>query len=261
MAQTTEKLNLKKPSPEDFYNIEDFNENFQKIDDFAKRKDSEISPITKGGTGGTTTSQAANNLMVKSIGYGITINENDDLNSYINVGNYICPLTVIAQSLSNCPITSAFNMTVSLGNGSTSYLIQELTHFITGVKYFRSYSGNTKEWGDWKVVYSTANKPTPADIGAAKVALGSYTGNGNSGSTKPCKLTINPTTKMIYIISEYGWDTLVVLRNSNIAEVRNSGGYEIAHCTWTDNEFSWYSSNAEQQLNESGIVYNYILIG
>lgn len=39
MAINTEFLGLKKPSQEDFYNIDDFNENFQKIDDFAKRKD------------------------------------------------------------------------------------------------------------------------------------------------------------------------------------------------------------------------------
>ena len=39
MAENTKNLNLKKPAPEDFYNIEDFNENFQKIDDFVGRKD------------------------------------------------------------------------------------------------------------------------------------------------------------------------------------------------------------------------------
>ena len=39
MATNTEFLNLKKPAQEDFYNVDDFNENFQKIDDFAKRKD------------------------------------------------------------------------------------------------------------------------------------------------------------------------------------------------------------------------------
>lgn len=35
MAENTKFLDLKKPAPEDFYNIDDFNENFQKIDDFA----------------------------------------------------------------------------------------------------------------------------------------------------------------------------------------------------------------------------------
>ena len=39
MAAYTENLNLKKPAQEDFYNVDDFNENFQKMDDFAGRKD------------------------------------------------------------------------------------------------------------------------------------------------------------------------------------------------------------------------------
>ena len=39
MATNTEKLGLKKPTQEDFYNVNDFSENFQKIDDFANRKD------------------------------------------------------------------------------------------------------------------------------------------------------------------------------------------------------------------------------
>lgn len=39
MATNTENLNLKKPAQEDFYNVDDFSENFQKIDEFAGRKD------------------------------------------------------------------------------------------------------------------------------------------------------------------------------------------------------------------------------
>lgn len=39
MATNTEYLDLKKPAQGDFYNVDDFSENFQKIDDFAKRKD------------------------------------------------------------------------------------------------------------------------------------------------------------------------------------------------------------------------------
>ena len=35
----TENLELKKPAQDDFYDVDDFNENFQKIDDFAGRKD------------------------------------------------------------------------------------------------------------------------------------------------------------------------------------------------------------------------------
>lgn len=39
MATNTTNLDLKKPEQADFYNVDDFSENFQKIDDFAGRKD------------------------------------------------------------------------------------------------------------------------------------------------------------------------------------------------------------------------------
>ena len=39
MATNTKNLSLTKPEQEDFYNVDDFNENFQKLDDFAGRKD------------------------------------------------------------------------------------------------------------------------------------------------------------------------------------------------------------------------------
>lgn len=39
MATNTKNLGLVKPEQEDFYNVDDFNENFQKLDDFAGRKD------------------------------------------------------------------------------------------------------------------------------------------------------------------------------------------------------------------------------
>lgn len=39
MATNTKNLGLIKPEQEDFYNVDDFNQNFQKLDDFSGRKD------------------------------------------------------------------------------------------------------------------------------------------------------------------------------------------------------------------------------
>ena len=124
-------------------------------------------PVSKGGTGGTTGHGAANSLGVKSIASGVAINEKDDLNTYTTMGNYVCSLTATAQTLSNCPIQSAFVMTVGYASGTSSYLYQEITHFSTGVKYYRTYTASNKEWSDWRATYGTSNKPTPAEIGAA----------------------------------------------------------------------------------------------
>lgn len=129
-------------------------------------------PVQKGGTGADNPALASNNLQVKSIGSGTTINENDDLDTYKTVGNYICPMTATALTLSNCPITAAFNMVVGYGNGTTSYLYQELTHFLTGVKYYRAYAVSDKKWNEWKANYTSANKPTLDDLGAAPTGHG-----------------------------------------------------------------------------------------
>ena len=124
-------------------------------------------PISKGGTGGTKGYEAANNLGVKSIAGGVAVNENDDLNTYTTIGNYMCTLATTASTLSNCPIQSAFVMTVGYAHGGASYIFQEITQFNTGVKYYRVYTVSTKSWTGWQSSYGTANKPTPAEIGAA----------------------------------------------------------------------------------------------
>lgn len=86
MATKTENLNLTKPDQGDSYDVDDFNNNFKTLDDYAgntqtnfenvtkqinnhtHRLDSNnitgVTPITKGGTGATTASGAAKNLGV-----------------------------------------------------------------------------------------------------------------------------------------------------------------------------------------------------
>lgn len=125
-----------------------------------------LQSVSKGGTGATTAKDAANNLMVKSIGGGTEINVNDDLNSYTTVGNYMCTLRTTAETLKNCPITTAFTMTVGYPTGVSVYRYQEITRHDNGVKYFRIYTAGSDTWGDWQSTYGTANKPTSDDIGA-----------------------------------------------------------------------------------------------
>lgn len=139
-------------------------------------------PIAKGGTGATKDSEAADNLKVKSIGGGTEVTKNADLNSYITIGNYICSMSSVAQTLTNCPISKAFVMTVGYAHGGSEYISQEITQFDTGVKYYRFYDAISKVWSDWIVTYSTSNKPTPTDIGAAQIVTGDYVGNGESKS-------------------------------------------------------------------------------
>jgi hypothetical protein len=89
-------------------------------------------------------------------GYGTPIPSGADLNTatYLSVGNYSCSTTSVAASLSNCPATMAFNMTVSnMFNTATNpaptdwvYLVREITD-LYGSKYFQlAWSNPTSGW-------------------------------------------------------------------------------------------------------------------
>lgn len=95
MATYTQNINLKKPDPSDFYNIEDFNENSDKIDTFAKTTSDHIAnkqnphnvtldqvltagggggsvvPVTAGGTGANNTASARTNLGVPPTSHAV----------------------------------------------------------------------------------------------------------------------------------------------------------------------------------------------
>ena len=105
------------------------------------------------------------------------IPEGADLNSYTAVGVYRCKNNATAGSLTNSPTTDAFVMDVVPSNGTSialdgnyAYLIQKI--MTNGNRYYaRKLSTNgdvsTPVYGAWIEFYTTQNKPTPADIGAA----------------------------------------------------------------------------------------------
>lgn len=49
-------------------------------------------------------------------------------------------------------------------------------------------------------VYHAGNKPTPADIGAARLICGSYIGTGTAGVSNPCSITFEAAPKLIYLL-------------------------------------------------------------
>ena len=195
--------------------------------------------------------------LVKNLSTGISIPSNADLNSYTNAGNYICILTETAKTLSNCPVDTAFNMTNSLANGSVSYVHQDLTKIITGEKYYRSYNGVTKEWTEWKVIYSSGNKPKPADIGAARIQIGSYVGTGFG---KEVSLTFNFEPQLIVISSAGNIDQAYMVRGCSGTYIPyyDRGVYNII---WSGKTVRWTDDIQDKNLNAIGATYNYVAIG
>ena len=138
------------------------------------------------------------------------IPEGADLNSYTAVGAYRCKNNATAVSLTNSPTTDAFIMDIlpSTGtsralDGNYAYLIQKI--MTNGNRYYaRKISTNgdvsTPIYGAWIEFYTTLNKPTPVDIGAARLICGSYTGTDTAGVSNPCSITFEAAPKLIYLL-------------------------------------------------------------
>lgn len=88
-----------------------------------------------------------------------------DLNTITNPGWYKCSLNVKATGLKNCPTRYAFALEV-LSNAGTTQKLYEHMPSVQKV-YTRNYYDYDNVWGDWKRVYTTADKPTAGEIGAA----------------------------------------------------------------------------------------------
>lgn len=91
------------------------------------------------------------------------IAKSTDLNTITTAGWYKCPASATAAGLKNCPTQIAFAMEVLLNAGVT----QKLYEYDSSVPkvYIRNFYDNA--WGEWKRVYTTADKPTAGEIGAA----------------------------------------------------------------------------------------------
>lgn len=86
-----------------------------------------------------------------------------DLNTITTAGWYKCSASVTAAGLKHCPTQIAFAMEVLLNAGVTQKVYEYDSS--TPKVYIRNLYDGT--WGEWKRVYTTADKPTAGEIGAA----------------------------------------------------------------------------------------------
>lgn len=113
-----------------------------------------------------------------NIGYDRTdIANGADLNDILDMGCYRCATATKASTLKNCPTKNAFimDMVASTGGNATidpktySYGTQRI-YALGGREYVRQVISNgdgTITYGEWITMYSTLDKPTPTDLGAA----------------------------------------------------------------------------------------------
>lgn len=103
-----------------------------------------------------------------------SIPANANLNNYTTPGFYYCPANATVATLSNRPTGNAFFMIVGKHAGTYQMLVEYMT---SGFKvYMRNYYNST--WGSWVRTYTTIDKPTLSDIGAAS------SGHSHSAATQ-----------------------------------------------------------------------------
>lgn len=109
----------------------------------------------------------------------ILLNGNENLNALVDEGEYYYGW--YNETIINAPVHSAFHLSVK--KVSAAEVSQTYTQFTGGynVIYTRQSSNNKTSWSVWNKIYDTANKPTPADIGA--VNKNGDTMNGRLGTS------------------------------------------------------------------------------
>lgn len=231
MATKTKNFNLIKPEATDFYDIEEFNGNADKIDAALKDIRDETRPIEHGGTGSKNQTGAANQLGVYSLIGGKRLLANTDLNNVLEPGNYFSSYPADVATMVNCPTTQTFELQVKysiLFTGGT-YRTQELKD-LNGDFYTRYTANMGINWSAWIKEFNTK------DIIPIK--------NGGTGATTTIKARenlgaapVSHTHKMTevtggeanYIACYDSNGTLTFVRvNQNVIETA-MGGYNVIY--------------------------------
>lgn len=105
-----------------------------------------------------------------------------------------------------------------------------------------------------------------SDIGSARIAAGSYTGNGKYGASNANSIVCGFTPKLVIVSAEKGSSTDDLGGNPWVYGTKqgfvNTSSVGAANLTWNNNGVSWYgTSNAGNQLNTDGAVYHWVALG
>lgn len=117
--------------------------------------------------------------------------------------------------------------------------------------------------------YSPANKPTAADLGAAKVEAGWYTGTNTYGSGNPTRISFSFDPKIIFVMQDTS-QTMATTNGTVIFYRANPNYLAIHSINETSRKITGYYSNktlsfyaadmAAYQQNSLG-TYSYVAIG
>lgn len=113
---------------------------------------------------------------------------NANFNSYTTPGFYYCGANATVSTMTNRPTGNAFFMIVGKHAGVSQTVFEYMT---SGFKIYHrnSYNGT---WGSWVRIYTTIDKPTASEVGAAAAShTHSYAGSASVGGAANSALKAN----------------------------------------------------------------------
>ena len=99
-----------------------------------------------------------------------------------------------------------------------------------------------------------------------RLEMGQYTGTGTTGAANPCIITFKHKPRIVWICARTavsggynGGQPWIYGSSAAFSGIYANGGSSsyAANLTWTGNTLKWYSNGADQQLNTSGVIYDY----
>jgi hypothetical protein len=96
-----------------------------------------------------------------------------------------------------------------------------------------------------------------------RMVSGTYTGDGNYGSTNPSQLTIGFAPKLFVVLRSglrYSGEIGGFIWSSDSGSI-SFGGNTLDSITTDGTTVTWYAASEHIQSNERGVVYSYIAFG
>ena len=111
------------------------------------------------------------------------------------------------------------------------------------------------------------------NLGAARIQTGSYVGTGTYGSSNPCRLQLDFKPQLFILFGKSNSNTsyrdmIIAIRGDTQLAFTISHGSNPSSpvstgliFSWGSKYLTWYASSLNNQLNASGVTYNWLVAG